>query len=1163
MSKLPAERARTRTARGGAGGTLRARAGSTRIAGLAVAAVLSLAFAGLIVFYVTRGPRVSSAGLDGQETPRPPDIKDIENAQATSGSAALAGGDVQVVTFTDRNDPTRVAGRLGWDRMEPLEGKRYRLENPRSFNFLRDGRVIYVRADSGNFVSPRQDQEPQSGTLSGNVEVRLFAASPKGTRVDPDKDVPTLVARMDTIDFDSTLGELTTDSRVVGHGDFGEFSFTGMHVVTNQTAHRVELLEIGRGERIVLKPKGLRRGGAARAEADAGQAVALNETQPKASGEAPVVHAPIAGDQATGERAPRPPAPQPPVSEPAASRNPTTGVPFVKAPDASVKAAGVQDVNEQFYAAVFSDDVKVVQGDKEITSDRLRSWVRLVDDKLAPGATGETTESGKGSSAGDGDGARKDTRGDAGTRSGGEGKAATHTPARDWAVSQTPPTSPVNFDVVPMPGELRASDLAQGQVQGQDGGQEAAVAQPAASADGRLDLAPTGDDVTITWTGPLVLKAEKERPAPLATDEVTVRCESDLAGGTRFRATSQKAEGSATDVEYYATTRRAVLIGDDTTPAVVRSEGAGRLEAKNVLVGIATGVVEIGSGGVLVQEKGKHDGADEPQRRIVWSESAQFAFDTRHGQMTSSLREALLHGGVEARDGSGVLTGGFLHALFIPSPRAEGQAALRRIEVRDQVTGDDGHGGTLSAGELDLAFVPVRKGETGFGESEPREMEARGAVRVIRGGITLDTDRLRAGLKGKGSGVDVTDVKADGMVRFTRDDGVTAVSDQLRADATQEIVELMGEHVSLGKGASTVSGTSMVLKGHERSLEVFGAGTFEHNPGAQQPENDTANPASDMGQVLATWQGGMVFSDVTGVLDADGAVRATYSPGPLEQDKLEGEHLHLELTPGEKSSDGIASLDLGSKPKAEHAAAKQDDRQLLLASVTGSDQERSDGTRAKVESRTYRANEDASEGRELESLVYLEGSMIVGDNVGGTLSVPCAGMMLSYDKRNTPSKVVVVGEEPSTARGTTRVRWTDGMDYERAEGRATVRGGVKLDHAPIESRDKTELESQKLVVHFRDAERMDAGGVRQVRGQFLGATASGAVWARSMGKELTSDQLEYDAASRTIEAIASEGNLAQMFDPKSPTPMTARRLFWDMAHDRVEIRDAGTVTAPR
>ena len=50
---------------------------------------------------------------------------------------------------------------------------------------------------------------------------------------------------------------------------------------------------------------------------------------------------------------------------------------------------------------------------------------------------------------------------------------------------------------------------------------------------------------------------------------------------------------------------------------------------------------------------------------------------------------------------------------------------------------------------------------------------------------------------------------------------------------------------------------------------------------------------------------------------------------------------------------------------------------------------------------------------------------------------------------------------------------------------------------------------------------------------------------------------------RTIEAIASEGNLAQMFDPKNPTPMTARRIFWDLVKDRVEIKDAGTITIPR
>lgn len=323
------------------------------------------------------------------------------------------------------------------------------------------------------------------------------------------------------------------------------------------------------------------------------------------------------------------------------------------------------------------------------------------------------------------------------------------------------------------------------------------------------------------------------------------------------------------------------------------------------MIGVATGVVDIPSGGVLVQDKSKADAeaTDAIARRVAWGESAQFLFDTRDGQMTGALREAFLTGSVEARDAGATLKGGYLHATFIPSPRTDGQAVLRRIEVRDGATGNDGRGASLAAGELDLSFVPIRKGNAGIGESEPREFEARGGVRVERDGVTLDADKLRAGLASKSDSgpkkndIEVTDVKADGTVRFTRRDGVTANADQLRADAVREIVELMGEHVSLSKGASSVNGTSMVLRGAERSLEVFGAGVFEHKPAAANPageagasDNDAANPAKDLGHVLATWKGGMVFSDVSGVLDAAGDVRATYTPGPLEHEIVTRKH---------------------------------------------------------------------------------------------------------------------------------------------------------------------------------------------------------------------------------------------------------------------------------
>lgn len=1114
----------------GRGGWLRARAGSTRTAGLAVAAVLSVAFAGLVVFYAMRGPRVSNAGLDGQEAPPPPDIKDIAKAAGNSGAFEVAGGKDQRVTFTDRNDPTRVAGELGWNRLEPLEGKRYRLQQPRSFNYMKDGRIVYVRADEGMFVIPRQDQEPQSGTLSGNVEIRLYPAMPPGTKVDPEKGVPLLTARMASVDFDTTTGELRTSSRVVGEGQFGEFAFTGLHVVTNQTDRRVELMEIDRGEKIVLKPRNMRSGDGVGAPGKSKPGTNEGGSVADATSSAPAA---------------------PPSARPATN------------PGATPAPAPLDEV---FYAAAFSEDVKVVQGAKEISSDRLRTWTHLIDGKLAPGATGDLEKLADSPSSKSAD---KDPEKQAAT------PAATDAQPAAVPESATPAeTAPGSVGTPPAPGVAPALSQTATTT-------PAPTAAPSAQPADSLAAVRSDEDVTITWTGPLVLKAEKDRPGELAKDEVSLRFESDLPGGTRFSATDQKASGSATNVEYFATTRRVGLLGDDTTPAVVRSQGAGRVEARSVMIGVATGVVDIPSGGVLVQDKSKADAeaAEAIARRVAWGESAQFLFDTRDGQMTGALREAFLHGKVDAQDGRGTLNGGYLHATFIPSPRTDGQAVLRRIEVRDGATGNDGRGASLAAGELDLSFVPIRKGNAGIGESEPREFEARGGVHVERDGVTLDADKLRAGLASKSDSgpkkndIEVTDVKADGTVRFTRRDGVVANADQLRADAVAQVVELMGDHVSLSKGASAVSGTSMVLKGAERSLEVFGAGVFEHSPAAKQAvevaagDGDVANPAKDLGHVLATWKGGMVFSDVSGVLDAAGDVQATYTPGPLEQDKLFGERLHLELTPadasGGESSSGIASLDLGTKSSEPAQVKKPDDRQLLLASVTGSDLERADGKRASVESRTYRLNEDASEGRELESLVYLEGSMIVGDNARGTMTVPSAGMLLSFDKRNTPPKVEVVGEEPTTARGTARVRWTNEMTYERVAGLATVRGGVKLDHAPIDSRDKAELESEKLVVRFRDAESFNERGMRMVRGQFLGATANGAVWARSMGKEITSDQLEYDAVARTIEAIASEGNLAQMFDPKNPTPVTARRIFWDLAKDRVEIKDAGTITVPR
>ena len=70
------------------------------------------------------------------------------------------------------------------------------------------------------------------------------------------------------------------------------------------------------------------------------------------------------------------------------------------------------------------------------------------------------------------------------------------------------------------------------------------------------------------------------------------------------------------------------------------------------------------------------------------------------------------------------------------------------------------------------------------------------------------------------------------------------------------------------------------------------------------------------------------------------------------------------------------------------------------------------------------------------------------------------------------------------------------------------------------------------------------------------------MWARSSGKELTADLLDYDAAGRMMRASGSDNNDVILFDPAKPTPITAKLLEWDLARDRVEVKKPGTIVVP-
>lgn len=310
----------------------------------------------------------------------------------------------------------------------------------------------------------------------------------------------------------------------------------------------------------------------------------------------------------------------------------------------------------------------------------------------------------------------------------------------------------------------------------------------------------------------------------------------------------------------------------------------------------------------------------------------------------------------------------------------------------------------------------------------------------------------------------------------------------------------------------------------------------------------------------------MTFDDRRGELNAAGEVVAVNQPDALTVETLRSERIKLLMTP---LADSEGEVELGAAP-APGAATPAPARQVLTAEATGSDVDRDDGVRATAELRRYASAREKDAAADPQQVQYLESSRILVDNTAGTLHTPGPGKLLVVDRRRpADASPAAPGQAPATSRGDALFDWKGSMTMDRADGTCRMEQGVKMAHAALADGALTEVECETLTARIRQTpEEADpavdlTGTTREVNGRLIEANATGAVFIRSQGKELLADGVDYRAEARTVEAWANPGNTVTLFDPANPNPISARRLFWDLAKDRIEVREAGTIVAPR
>lgn len=233
--------------------------GSARSSGLVVAIGVGLACAGLIAFVVLKGPRSAdrspaarnSDPSSGQPSGQTPGLS-LPSSPDSKQSSGEGGWGLRV-ELADRMNAARRAALITARRVEPQEGKRFRVSEPAAWIFLSDGRALRVSAATGLFHMPARDQAPERGSFEGRVRGDLFAdgsAADLGLK-DPPK--PLASAELgDTLEFDSTLGEVRIPGAVaIDAASLGwAFEGKGIHLLLDQPNEGLRRLTVSESPRI-------------------------------------------------------------------------------------------------------------------------------------------------------------------------------------------------------------------------------------------------------------------------------------------------------------------------------------------------------------------------------------------------------------------------------------------------------------------------------------------------------------------------------------------------------------------------------------------------------------------------------------------------------------------------------------------------------------------------------------------------------------------------------------------------------------------------------------------------------------------------------------------------------------------------------------------------
>lgn len=1025
--------------------------------GLTLASVMLVVFS-LIIWWSMGSMQKQQPGSGDAFPTDPGEIPDITE---------LEQGARMFVTIVDRDDPTRIAGTLEADQFQPIGGGQRRLLNPDAWINMRDGRRVHITADRGVVMMPDPNEAPDSGTLEGDVTIQSYAATE--VPVDPLNEamgmnadqVPTLIAKFDEpVEFERRYQRLTSQGRFTVESPEIEFIGHTLTVMLNEVQGRIELLDVRKGERLVLRPNAKKDTKTTFAPPRASAYTITTVAYPSIAINAPM--------QETTDS---------------------------DADDSDVEeAAVVKESKKTPYHIEFQDSVLVnMVGSGTLSSENLDIWAMLIDGALSPDAIKQF----------------KFAKVDESTK-----------PAQPVPVQQSQTQSAQPKATAPAPATTPKPN-------------------PVPVNPAPAQTAAKDGEVVITWDGPLVMRpVEDPMSTALATEEVAIAFTS--SSRVAFDASIQGVHGSADSIRYGATTGTVEFVGTRDSRISIIADDTGLLESETLHAQLGTGIITIDSPGMLESAPSP----TEPPARIHWGTGAEFALvHTEDGELSSRLRSARFEGAVLGTRADAVLqTETLLATLDEDGPM---ESSLRSITLTNGSMRSDS--GSLTSDAMTIGFVPLHY-STGV---SPSTLNADGSVLGISVDGRVETDQLDAILVREPNGqTRVRSATAIGSTEFLGENQTQASGQRVELNTDNDMIHIIGsrgDKGSAGQGGSIIQGEDIWINTRSRSIQVNGAGTFDHDI--------VTDGVATGGHLNVKWTESMRFDDAIGSIECAGDVVALSTPDAYTTDTLKADRLEIDLTPtGE--TDQVHSPD----------AVAQDDqvtRELLSARAYGRAVPGSESIPASVESRTY----DPQQPERAIGVMYLEGPSIIADNQRQILRVPASGMMVLMDRSNEDGADAPADDSssvmPSTSGpGLTRMTWLGSMELDRIGGHALVLNEVNIRHKSLATGRISQLGCDRIDATFStpDNDMVNAGQVGAIALQR--ADASGRVRFSDLERTLLSDYAVYDAAAGTLFAYADGNRLVTLRDSMEPTPVSARTLLWDLNKDLVEIDAPSPVRLP-